>query len=488
MKRSSIHKLILWLFIVASICACTPSLDSADTQGTLIVAIASAKAKDFSPTGYTLDHWSFTVLDFGGATAYASSSLSPTTTSIDPISLAVGIYTITANGYNDDSVLIASGSTSVTIVAGASATASIAMRGISGTGTLSLTASWSYSLSSPAVTGSLTPTSGTATTLSFTVSEATAAHPSTAIAAGSYTLSLIISVSGKAVYRSVPQTVLIAAGLTTTGAITQWVPVSTSTVEKIINHSNFNNTLSDTEINAAAALKVYFEHASVGQCIADDGTILATSGLSALKASDGRYTCGRTTWDHSASSESEMTTTEAAWFSTNHGLGDNFRGNYGAVTKADYFKSSIDTINSSLGGGVAMFKFCYIDFPGGSACISLDASGLYTKVKGIMDGLESSYPNITFVWWTMPLQIAGDQQETRQAYNDSVRKYCADNGKWLFDIADIESHDDSGNPYTASEYEVMYTGYTSDDGHPNADCALKLARAYWKLIAEIAKE
>jgi hypothetical protein len=70
----------------------------------------------------------------------------------------------------------------------------------------------------------------------------------------------------------------------------------------------------------------------------------------------------------------------------------------------------------------------------------------------------------------------------------AVRNYCQTYSKWLLDIADLESHDDSGTAYTASGSEAMYSGYDHDGGHINdTPGGLKMAKAYWKLIAEIAR-
>ncbi|HRZ65689.1 MAG TPA: hypothetical protein P5133_12225 [Spirochaetia bacterium] len=137
-------------------------------------------------------------------------------------------------------------------------------------------------------------------------------------------------------------------------------------------------------------------------------------------------------------------------------------------------------MTSALAGvlDVATFKFCYIDSPA-------NANTLFASVRTAIEGLESAYPGVTFVWWTMPIETSPNAQ--RQAYNDLVRSYCSANRKWLLDIADLESHNDSGAASTSGSYEILYSGYSSDGGHLNAAGAGKLAKAYWKLLAEIAK-
>lgn len=259
-------------------------------------------------------------------------------------------------------------------------------------------------------------------------------------------------------------------------------PVETSspgtTMSRTINNGNYNLlSYSTSEIDAAAALDVYLEHASVGDCIV--GTSYGTSGLALLKSADARYACGRTSF--SKDQAVAMEDSDAAWFDANDGLGDNYRGNPAWNAKVSYFQESCVKVTSHV--DVAMFKFCWID-PGAS----------FDSVKSAMESLESTYPGVVFVWWTMPITTSGYGEDSsvkaqRQAYNTAVRSYCAANNKWLLDIADLECHDDSGNAYKdGSGNELLYDGYTTDGGHLETDSGkLKLAKAYWTLIVEIAK-
>jgi hypothetical protein len=62
---------------------------------------------------------------------------------------------------------------------------------------------------------------------------------------------------------------------------------------------------------------------------------------------------------------------------------------------------------------------------------------------GLMSGLESDYPNVKFVYMTGHLDGSG-LNGNLHARNEQIRKYCADNKRWLFDFADIESYDPDG--------------------------------------------
>jgi len=243
----------------------------------------------------------------------------------------------------------------------------------------------------------------------------------------------------------------------------------TTAVEKAVTGANFDpNLVPDLQIAKAASLKFYMEHGSVGQGIA--------AGLTALKAQEARYSSGGVTWTSSYPDSAA----DPLWFDTHSGLGDNNRGNPDAAGKLAFFQSSM---GGALGAKVdaAMFEFGYGDSPAGIA----EADGFFITVRTAMEGLEAASPGIHFVWTTMPLQTVGDAY--RQEYNDQVRTYCAANGKWLYDIAAIESHDDNGMAtLDAGGNELLYSGYSLDGGNPNAAGSLKLAKAYWKLIAEIA--
>jgi uncharacterized repeat protein (TIGR02543 family) len=246
-----------------------------------------------------------------------------------------------------------------------------------------------------------------------------------------------------------------------------WAASSPSAV-KIIDHMNYDpSALSDAEIAKAATLDVYFEHASVGGNIVD--------GIDALAKATPRYSSGRTSG-----------APDPAWWATHNGLGDYQRGNPGNTAKISQFTTDM-TAAMGAAVNVAMYKFCFIDSPS-------SASDLFATAKAAMESLEVKYPSMTFVWWTMPITTAsytGDtvaQRPDRQSYNELVRSYCKANDKWLIDIADIESHDDSGVAITnGSGLELLYSSYSSDGGHLNEAGEKKIALAYWKLIGEIGK-
>lgn len=124
---------------------------------------------------------------------------------------------------------------------------------------------------------------------------------------------------------------------------------------------------------------------------------------------------------------------------------------------------------------VALMKLCYVDFGRRS-----DPREVFDRYKATMSALERDYPNVTFVYTTVPLTTGdGWRNQLRTQFNSMVRTELA--GKPLFDIADAESRDDNGSRATGSAfgfpYEQLLERYASDGAHLNADGAQQVARS-----------
>jgi len=168
------------------------------------------------------------------------------------------------------------------------------------------------------------------------------------------------------------------------------------------------------------------------------------------------------------------------------------RSNPPPATKVSLFVGMSAAMRAAI--DVAMFKFCWIDvwygtgYDGATTGYVSDGASFAANMITSIQTFEANNPGITHVYWTMPLQrdIA---YPAREAFNSAIRTYCLENGRWLIDIADIECHDDAGVKNTdVNGRELMVSTYAMPDGgHLAAAGRLKMARAYWKLIAEIAK-
>ncbi len=196
-------------------------------------------------------------------------------------------------------------------------------------------------------------------------------------------------------------------------------------------------SIPDAALPAAANLRLLLRHASVG------GNI--DSGLDALQTQNAKYDRSRWTFES--------------------------RGNPGWQAKVDDLVTQTALRAASF--DVLSMKFCYVD---------PDASFTYYRDKMVQ--LETSHPTKRFVWWTIPIQTSGNT--ARQSFNDQVRTYARANGKALFDIADVESHNAAGQKRVdGSSRELMWPEWTSDGGHLSTAGAQRVASAWWWLMARL---
>lgn len=70
---------------------------------------------------------------------------------------------------------------------------------------------------------------------------------------------------------------------------------------------------------------------------------------------------------------------------------------------------------------------------------------LVSEYLAPMSALESSYPNVIFVYMTGHVDIGQDANQ--KAACQAIRDYCIANNKVLYDFADIEHYDPDGNYY-----------------------------------------
>jgi hypothetical protein len=207
----------------------------------------------------------------------------------------------------------------------------------------------------------------------------------------------------------------------------------------IANHNTVDLTLiPGAALLPAANMRVMLRRASVG------GNI--SGGLDALQTENAQY-------DHSH------------WVFFD-------RGNPGWQAKIADFVSS--TIANESSYDVFSMKFCFIDPDADFNCY-----------RDSLLWLESHYLNKIIVWWTIPIETSGNTN--RQVFNDNVRTYASANGKVLFDMADIESHNAAGEKLIdGSGRELQQGDWSSDGGHLNDAGSRRVASAWWWLMARVA--
>lgn len=133
-------------------------------------------------------------------------------------------------------------------------------------------------------------------------------------------------------------------------------------------------------------------------------------------------------------------------------------------------------------GGVAVFKYCYLDIGADT-----DVDRLFARHRDAVREMRSGNPKLTFVHVTAPLttlesgprylvkRVLGkpttrDANARRSAFNEMIRKEYA--GEPIFDLARVEStRPDGSRSFFTTGGDTVYTlspELTDDGGHLNA--------------------
>jgi hypothetical protein len=119
----------------------------------------------------------------------------------------------------------------------------------------------------------------------------------------------------------------------------------------------------------------------------------------------------------------------------------------------------------------------------------------------LMNQLETDYPTVNFVYMTGHLDGGGPSGNLYQR-NNQIRDYARNNGKVLFDFADIESYDPAGNYYPdaddtcewcedwcavpAHATECNLAATMGDCAHSHTFNCYRKGQATWWLLARLA--
>ncbi len=254
--------------------------------------------------------------------------------------------------------------------------------------------------------------------------------------------------------------VVVALGSTTaTSSITGTIIVAPAPSNVIVNHTNFH-VISNT--SAIAQRSYFFAHASVGDNI--------VNGFNLWHADNA------TSFPLIVVNEDDVPSNTITR-STQGMLYNYSRGNPGYTQKIDLFESCI-TNGWGIRVRVVMNKFCYIDHDGD-----------WTAYRDSMVSLEQSYPDTLFIYATMPITIWSTADNIAiNNFNNNLRQWIStQHGKYLYDIADIEAYNPDGVQQTFSSggatYQKLWTGYSSDGGHPDTkDAEKRLASGLYALF------
>jgi hypothetical protein len=162
---------------------------------------------------------------------------------------------------------------------------------------------------------------------------------------------------------------------------------------------------------------------------------------------------------------------------------------------------------------VVSFQLSYLAVGSGSS-ITDQPGGFFSDNPDRMDvydqeAFENKHPETVFIYWTTSLAREIGSKES-EVFNQQMRDYAKANSKILFDVADILSHDPSGNPCFDNRDGVPYSDgnksenlpddgldipaicqhYTTEvrGGHLGSISAgkIRVAKAFWILMAQIA--
>lgn len=219
--------------------------------------------------------------------------------------------------------------------------------------------------------------------------------------------------------------------------------------------------LTNEQVQSLNSKKIFFGHQSVGENI--------IQGLRDLIAEDPRLTLD---FVHSADPQ-----TVQAPALVEFQIGQN--GN--PQSKNDAFSAILD---KGLGaqGGVALFKYCYVDIDS-----STDVQAMFESYRELIASVKAKYPRLKIVHVTVPLTTVEpefkswvksqlgrstlrDQDAKRNAFN-ALLKQTYSSSEPIFDLAEVEStHLDGSRAYFTSGNEKIYTlapEFTTDGGHLN---------------------
>jgi hypothetical protein len=173
--------------------------------------------------------------------------------------------------------------------------------------------------------------------------------------------------------------------------------------------------------------------------------------------------------------------------------------------------SLLDSLSAQY--DVVSYQFSYLEVILGSS-IGNQPGGFFSDNLNRLDAYdqataEAAHPGTIFIYWTTSLARAIGSEESR-AFNDQMRQYAIAHDLPLFDVADILSHDPSGNPCYDNRDGVPYDPggggenypddgaaipaicqhYTTetDGGHLGSVSAgrIRVAKAFWVMMAMLA--
>ena len=169
-------------------------------------------------------------------------------------------------------------------------------------------------------------------------------------------------------------------------------------------------------------------------------------------------------------------------------------GDLGNPDRVTWASRTREMLNAGSDRNVVVWSWC--------GQVSWASSADIDTYLNLMNQLENDYPNVRFVYMTGHLDGTGEGGNLHQR-NNQIREYCRNNGKALFDFADIESYDPAGNYFLnrGADDNCDYNGgnwadeWCSRNPGQCADCdcahskginCQQKGKAFWWLLARLA--
>jgi len=271
----------------------------------------------------------------------------------------------------------------------------------------------------------------------------------------------------------------------------------------VIDHTSVDlfNQIPDEYIEAAANIRMFYMDRSVGGNINDGLTCLGYSSVNVAP-------------HHCKSPNIEVSgyTPDSKYDRSNWVF------QYWPAGSASEWEGSLqsflNTANPILNEfDVLSFQFSYLGVADNST-IADPLRGFFVSSAGVKDvydyqDFENAHSDKDVIYWTSSL-ARGIGNSVSTDFNDQMRQFAIANGKVLFDVADIESHDPSGNPCYDNRDGIPFTSGNRSENYPNdghnypAICPdytsevdgghlgnmstgkIRIAKAFWVLMARLA--
>jgi hypothetical protein len=292
----------------------------------------------------------------------------------------------------------------------------------------------------------------------------------------------------------------------------------------VVDHTSIAlfDQIPDTYLQAARNLRMMFSDRSVGQNIHEYLNCLPAATWATSLASCRRdYTDSAWNWkvftqtdlDNNMVPSRILFTPDPVKYDRSNWVYEAKTGDWSSLTQ-DFIQVLAPAYVATT--DVLSYQFSYLNVMTGDDIASM-TTGFFTNNPNKYDvhDLEAyiaQNPGKTFFFWTTSLARAIGTQEATD-FNSQMRQYAAQNGKILFDVADIESHTDQGVPCYDNRDGVQYCTTTTmptcedypddgvalpaicqdytteiDGGHLGSVSGggIQIAKGFWVLMARIA--